>query len=214
MIHTILALLEQYIIPLGGFGVFVAEVIEEIIVPIPSAVILLGSGFLFLKGPLTLTLVSTLFFTIVIPATIGLTLGSLVIYALAYKGGKPFLEKYGQWLSLSWSDVEVVNKKFTEGVFDEWSIILARVFPIIPSVLIAAFCGLTRMSLRKYITLTLIGAFFKALLLALIGWQVGGLYIKYAGIIGRIENTVFALTILSTLGFIVYRRWKGKRNTV
>lgn len=210
MIETVIYLLEQYILPLGGFGVFSAEVIEEVIVPIPSAMILLGSGFLFLKGPLTLALIFTLFFTIVIPATLGLTLGSLVIYGLAYKGGKPFLDKYGRWLGVSWADVEVVNQKFATGVFDEWSLVLARVFPIIPSVLIAAFCGLTRMSLRKYITLTLIGAFFKALILGLVGWQVGGLYLKYAGIIGHIENTIFALIILGTVGFIVYRKFKQK----
>jgi membrane protein DedA with SNARE-associated domain len=210
MIETVIHLLEEYIIPLGSFGVFSAEVIEEIIVPIPSAMILLGSGFLFLKGSFSLALIYTLFFTIVIPATLGLTLGSLVIYGLAYKGGKPFLEKYGRWLSLSWTDVEVVNQKFKDGVFDEWSLILARIFPIIPSVLIAAFCGLTRMSLRKYITLTLIGAFFKALILALIGWQVGALYLKYANIIGHIENTVLALTIASIAGMIVYRKFKQK----
>lgn len=210
MISTIVHLLEVYIVPLGAFGVFFAEVIEEVIVPIPSAAILLGSGFIFLKGPFTAQLLQTLFFTIVIPATLGLTLGSLFIYALAYKGGKPFLEKYGKWLSLSWSDVEVVNQKFATGVFDEWSLILARVFPIIPSVLIAAFCGLTRVSLRKYITLTLIGAFFKALLLAIIGWQVGELYFKYASIIGHIENTVLILTIASIIGFILYRKFKQK----
>lgn len=210
MISTVIHLLEQYIIPLGGFGVFIAEIIEEIIVPIPSAMILLGSGFLFLKGPLTLGLISTLFFTIVIPATLGLTLGSLVIYGLAYKGGKPFLEKYGKLLSVGWSDVEAVNQKFTEGTFDEWSLVLARVFPIIPSVLIATFCGLTRLPLRKYVTLTLIGAFFKALFLALIGWQVGELYLKYADIIGHIEDTILFLTIASIVGFILYRKFKQK----
>lgn len=210
MIETVIHLLELYIIPLGGFGVFAAEVIEEVIVPIPSAMILLGSGFLFLKGPLTLALTSTLLFTIVIPATLGLTLGSLFIYGLAYKGGKPFLDTYGRWLGVTWSDIEEVNQKFTEGTFDEWSLVLARVFPIIPSVLIAAFCGLTRVPLRKYITLTLIGAFFKALFLALIGWQVGALYLKYADIIGHIENTVFALAILSIIGFVVYRKYTRK----
>lgn len=210
MIETVIGLLEHYIIPLGGFGVFLAEVIEEVIVPIPSAMILLGSGFLFLKGPLTLSLTYTLIFTIVIPATLGLTLGSLVIYGLAYTGGKPFLDKYGRWLGVDWTDIEVVNQKFATGVFDEWSLVLARVFPIIPSVLIAAFCGLTRLPVRKYITLTLIGAFFKALFLGLIGWQVGALYLKYADIIGHIENTVFALVILGTIGFIAYRKFKRK----
>lgn len=210
MIHTIIHLLEIYIIPLGGFGVFVAEVIEEVIVPIPSAVILLGSGFLFLKGSFSLSFVYTLLFTIMIPATLGLTLGSLVIYTLAYKGGKPFLDRFGTWIGVKWTDIESLQRKFEEGTFDEWTFMFARVFPVVPSVLIAVFCGLTRMPIKKYISLTLIGASLKALLLALVGWQVGGLYLKYANVIGRIENTVFALTILSVVGFLVYRKAKQK----
>lgn len=210
MIETVIHLLEQYIIPMGGFGVFSAEVIEEVIVPIPSAVILLGSGFLFLKGAFSLSLVSTLLFTIVIPAMFGLTLGSLVIYGFAYKGGKPFLDRFGTWIGVRWADIESVQRKFEEGTFDEWTFILARVFPVVPSVLIAVFCGLTRMPVKKYIMLTLVGAFLKALLLAIIGWQVGALYLKYANVIGHIENTVFALTILSIVGFLVYRKVKQK----
>jgi membrane protein DedA with SNARE-associated domain len=210
MIHNVIQLLEQFVIPLGWFGVFIAEVIEEVIVPIPSAVILLGSGFLFLKGSFSLAFLGTLFFTVVFPATIGLTLGSLVIYWLAYKGGKPFLDRYGKWLGVSWLDVEYVTKKFQSGTFDEWSIVLVRVFPIIPSVLIAVFCGVTRMPYKKYITLTLIGAFFKALLLALVGWQVGELYLKYADVISHVENTVFIVTTLLFLGFVIYRKVKQK----
>lgn len=210
MIHTVIQLLEQFVIPLGWFGVFMAEIIEEIIVPIPSAVILLGSGFLFLKGSFSLAFLGTLFFTVVLPATLGLTLGSLVIYGLAYKGGKLFLDRYGKWLGIDWSDVEYVTKKFESGTFDEWTMVLARVFPIIPSVLIAVFCGVTRMPHKKYIILTLIGAFFKALFLALIGWQVGEFYLRYADIISHIENTVFIGCIILGIGFIIYRKVKQK----
>lgn len=210
MIHFVIQMLENVVRPWGWFGVFLAEVIEEIIVPIPSAMILLGSGFIFLKGSVSWAFVGTLFFTVVIPATLGLTLGSLVIYGLAYKGGKPFLDKYGKWLGVGWSDVEYVTKKFETGVFDEWTMVLARVFPLIPSVLIAAFCGVTRMPYKKYIILTLIGAFFKSLLLSLVGWQVGELYIKYADVIGHIENTTLLLIIGSCIAFVVYRKSKQK----
>ncbi len=210
MIETVIGLLEHYVIPLGGFGVFTAEIIEEIIVPIPSAMILLGSGFLFLKGALSWSLVGTLLFTVAIPAAFGLTLGSLVIYALAYKGGKVFIDRYGTWVGISWKDIENLERKFEEGSYDEWSMILARVFPIIPSVLIATFCGLTRMPVRKYATLTFIGAFFKAVLLGLIGWQVGELYIKYAGIISHIENTTLVLVVGGTVLFLGYRKRKQK----
>lgn len=210
MIHTILQLLEHLIIPLGGVGVFAAEVIEEVIVPIPSAVILLGSGFLFLKGPFSLALLSTLLFTVVIPAALGLTLGSLVIYWLAYKEGKPVLDQYGKLLGVGWSDVETVTHKFESGTFDEWTMVLARVFPVIPSVLIAVFCGVTRMPYKKYITLTFVGAFFKSLLLALIGWQVGELYIRYADIIGHIENATLVVVMVGLLGFVIHRKLKRK----
>lgn len=210
MIHTVIQLLEKFVVPLGGMGVFLAEVIEEIIVPIPSAAILLGSGFIFLKGAISWAFISTLMFTIVLPATAGLTLGSLVIYGLAYKGGKPFLDTYGKWLGVGWSDVEYVTKKFEGGTYDEISMILARVFPIIPSVLIAVFCGVTRMPYKKYIVLTAIGAFFKAFFLALIGWQVGEFYIRYASVISRIENTVFIGVIMCITGFIIYRKVKQK----
>ncbi|MCX6703334.1 MAG: VTT domain-containing protein [Candidatus Zambryskibacteria bacterium] len=210
MISIAVNLLEKFVVPLGGWGVFLAEVLEEVVVPIPSAGILLGSGFLFLKGPLTLALLQTLFFTVVIPAALGLTLGSLVIYALAYKGGKPFLLRYGKWFGVGWEDVEEVNTKFQSGSYDEWSIILARVFPIIPSVLIAVFCGVTRMPVKKYIVLTLIGAFFKALFLGVVGWQVGALYMEYAGVIGKVENLVLLVIILAFGAFVFYRKRKKK----
>jgi len=210
MITNIVMLLEKFVVPLGGMGVFLAGVVEEVFVPIPSAAILLGSGFIFLKGPLTISLVGTLFFTVVIPATLGLTLGSLFIYGLAYKGGKPFLEKYGKWFTVSWADVEAVNAKFQTGKYDEWSIILVRVFSIIPSVLIAVFCGVTRIPLRKYIMLTLVGAFFKALFLGIVGWQVGGLYIKYAELIGNIERSVLLILVVGILAFLIYRKYKSK----
>ena len=180
------------------------------IVPIPSAVILLGSGFLFLKGSFSLTFLTTLLFTVVIPAALGLTLGSLVIYWLAYKGGKPFLDRYGKWLGVGWKDVESITQKFQSGTFDEWTMVLARVFPVIPSVLIAVFCGVTRMPYKKYIALTFVGAFFKALLLGLIGWQVGELYIRYADIIGHIENATLGLILIGFLSFVVHRKLKRK----
>lgn len=203
-------MLENVVRPWGWFGVFLAEVIEEIVAPIPSAFILLGSGFIFLKGALSWSFVGTLFFTVVIPATIGLTLGSLVIYGLAYKGGKPFLDAYGKWLGVSWADVEYVRNKFETGVYDEWSMVLARVFPLIPSVLIAAFCGITRMPYKKYIMLTLIGAFLKAFWLALVGWQVGELYVRYADIIGHVENVTLVLIIGGFIGFVIHRKLKRK----
>ncbi len=211
MIHTLVNFIQTTIFPWGWFGVFLAEFIEEIIVPIPSAVILLGSGFVFLKGDiLTLVFVKNLFLTVVIPASLGLTLGSLVIYKLSFIFENIFLSKFGKILSVSQGDIDKLNERFESGKFDEIFIVLARVFPLIPSVLLAVFCGLIKMPFKKYLTLTFIGAFFRSLLLAMLGFILGDIYYKYADFISKIENTIFYLVIVFVLMFIIYRKFYKK----
>jgi membrane protein DedA with SNARE-associated domain len=210
MIETIVAFIQQTVFPLGALGVFVAEFVEEVIVPIPSAMILLGSGFVFLKGSISLSFLNTLFFTVVIPATAGLTIGSLVIYLLVFKFEKPFIEKFGKYLTIEQKDLDQMNERFNSGKLDEIFIILARIFPIVPSVVIAVFCGLIKMPWKKYLIITIIGAFFRSLILSLVGWQVGELYIKYAGAIGKIENTGLILLVVAFLGFVGYRKFNKK----
>ena len=75
-------------IPLGAMGVFFAEIIEEVVVPIPSALVLFTSGFILLSGEVSYEFFKDLIFVITIPGALGLTLGSTVIYYLAYYGGK------------------------------------------------------------------------------------------------------------------------------
>jgi len=96
MIQTLISIVQNSIVPLGGYGVFLAEFLQEVIMVIPSTIISLGFGFFFLHGPLSVALVKTLFLTIVIPATLGFTLGSLIIYSIAYWGGRPLLETSGK----------------------------------------------------------------------------------------------------------------------
>jgi membrane protein DedA with SNARE-associated domain len=172
--------------------------------------ILLGSGFVFLKGSISLSFLNTLFFTVVIPATAGLTIGSLVIYLLVFKFEKPFIEKFGKYLTIEQKDLDQMNERFNSGKLDEIFIILARIFPIVPSVVIAVFCGLIKMPWKKYLIITIIGAFFRSLILSLVGWQVGELYIKYAGAIGKIENTGLILLVVAFLGFVGYRKFNKK----
>jgi membrane protein DedA with SNARE-associated domain len=63
---------------------------------------------------------------------------------------------------------------------------------------------------KKYLIITIIGAFFRSLILSLVGWQVGELYIKYAGAIGKIENTGLILLVVAFLGFVGYRKFNKK----
>jgi membrane protein DedA with SNARE-associated domain len=210
MIHSFITFIEQIVLPMGALGVFLAEVIEEIVVPIPSALVLLASGFIFLRGDLTIDLISKLIFIIAIPAALGLTLGSLFIYAFSFYGGKPFIEKFGNFLGIKWEDILVFDEKMNKTNYDEYIFVFARIIPIVPSSLIAIFAGVTRVPLRKYILLTLVGSFIKAIIYGFSGYLVGDLYSTYALKIAEVEKWGLALIVLILLAYILYRAYRKK----
>lgn len=210
MIESILIFLQNNVIPLGAGGVFLASVAEEVIAPVPSALVMMTAGFLFVSGPIDLYNILRLIFWVGLPAAAGISLGSLWIYGVAYWGGKTSLDKLDKWLGLNWADIEKMRNKFEEGKRGELAIIGARILPVVPSVAISAFCGFMRMRIWKYFLLTFIGMFLRAMLMGAIGWQVGNIYYKYANLVARFENMVFAiiaLIILSCLIFIILRKY-------
>lgn len=209
VIESLLIFLETNILPWGALGVFVASVVEEVIAPIPSALIMTMSGFLLVSGSFSSATLYSLIFKVALPAALGVTIGSLVVYFVAKFGGRLVIEKWGRYIGLYWSDVEKLQSKLQGTKRDEFIIGGARILPIVPSVAISAFCGIIEMPLSKYFVVTLMGTFFRGLILGTIGWQVGNVYTRYAKLISSIENMVLLSTILFFLVVIVLK-YKGK----
>ncbi len=205
MIESFIEFLTHIILPWGALGVFVASVIEEVIAPIPSALIMTMSGFFFIKGAVSLEAILSLVFKVAIPGALGVTLGSYVIYFVAKYGGKFVIEKWGKYFGLFWSDIEKIKSKLDGTKRDEILIGGARVLPIVPSVAISAFCGIVSMNKTKYFLITFIGTFFRGILLGIIGWQAGNVYEKYAETISHIEDLVLISTILVIIIFVVLK---------
>src|SRR3989344_1647844 len=212
MIAYFLQLLETYVIPLGALGVFAASFLEEIIAPIPSAVVQLGSGFLFVHGAFSFSTIFYLVIVVVLPAALGVSVGSLFVYGIAYWCGKPVLEKWGKWLGVSWGEIERAQRKFEETKADEWTLFITRSIPIIPSVAISAFSGLVRIPLREYLIYTFLGTCVRAFVLAVVGWQIGSVYKHYAELISRAENFIFAAIAFAVVVFIIWRVRAARKN--
>jgi membrane protein DedA with SNARE-associated domain len=210
MFEHLTQFLELHILPWGWWGVFAAAVAEEVVAPIPSALVMMTAGFLFVTGPVGVGSILKLILYVGLPAAVGVTIGSLWIYGVAYWGGRRALDKFGKWIGLSWEDVEKMRIKFEASKGDEFGIIGARVVPFVPSVAISAFCGFIRMKFWKYCTLTFIGMFLRAMLMGAIGWQVGNVYHRYAETIARFEKLGLVLIILAGLLFIGVLFWKRK----
>lgn len=211
MIESLLNFIQTYLMPLGGLGVFVASVLEEVFAPIPSAVVTFTSGFLLVSGPINLGSLTTLLLKVAVPASLGVTLGSLFVYAIAFFAGKPVLDKWGKWLGLSWNDILNLQQKFSKTSFDELSLFAVRAVPIVPSIVISAFCGLVRFPLRSYILYSIAGLLIRTAILGFVGWQVGKLYYRYAEAVALFENFIFGAIIVFILLFIFWKIFRSRR---
>ena len=205
MIELSIQFLQQHILPLGALGVFLASVAEEVFAPIPSAIIMTTSGFIFVPEGISFISLSKLIFVVALPAALGVTLGSYTIYFIARFGGRLVIERFGKYVGLYLSDIEKLEAKMSGTRRDEYIIALARVTPFVPSVAISAFCGIIEMNVFKYFYITLVGTFVRGLILGGIGWQVGNVYEKYAAIIQGLEKWILLSTILGIVAFVVLK---------
>ena len=204
--------LESILITYGPLGVFLGSIIEEIITPIPSTLIIMGTSFIILKGvAISPDSILSLFINIVLPASFGVTVGSLLVYGITYFAGKPFLERWGKYLGFSWDDIQKTEERFQKSCSDIILLFTLRALPVLPSVAISAFCGFIRYDLRKYLIITFLGTIIRAFILGFIGWQFGSIYQTAANELAYIEEISISVVIIAIVAYVIYLK-KFKKN--
>lgn len=203
--------LATWITHYGALGAFLAAFTEEVIVPIPSALVMLSAGFFILGAQAVsgATLIA-LFTQVAVPIALGLTLGSLVTYGLAYHLGKPAIERWGKYVGVSWVDVEKLEKYLNRGWADEAVFFGLRLVPVIPSVVVNIFSGLTRLPIIKYILLTFFGIVIRAYAVSFFGWQIGGAFYRYGRYFNKVED-IGLLLVLAVLAFWWWQKKHGQK---
>ncbi|MDP3975245.1 MAG: VTT domain-containing protein [Candidatus Jorgensenbacteria bacterium] len=206
LIQTITPLVATY----GVLGVFFLSLIEEIVAPIPSSLVLMAAGFFLIPHGLSFGEIALpALLNVVLPASVGLTIGALFIYSVAYLGGKPLVVRWGRLFGITWQKLEEAEARFTKGRADEIIIFGLRAVPITPNFLISAICGLVRYPIKAFIVLTFLGSVTRAILMGFIGWSVGTAYVQYAAQLSTFTNLMAALIIALLVGlalFIFLRR--------
>jgi len=197
----------------GALGVFFGSILEQIIAPIPSSIVVLGSSFFIMKGnPLYLESFIRLFLNVVFPAALGITVGSLVYYYLSYKIGTPFIERWGKYLGVSVEDVQKVEERVNESRYNNLFLFAARCIPIIPSIAINLFCGLIRYPLKKYLVITFFGAMIQATILGIVGWQLGNAYLTYVDSLSTLTDIITVIIIIGIIYYVFKKRREKKGN--
>lgn len=211
MFDQLILYLESILLSYGALGVFIGSIVEEIIAPIPSTLVIMGTSFIVLKGaainPETLI---TLLFSVVLPASIGVTIGSAVIYTLAYYLGKEFIDRWGKYLGVSWENIAKAQKKFEKGRSDEILLFTVRAVPVVPSIAINVFCGFIRYDVEKFLIITFIGTLVRAFILGFLGWQFGSLYQSISTQISYLEELSLAIIVIGIIIYFSYQKYRKK----
>jgi membrane protein DedA with SNARE-associated domain len=192
---------------LGWIGVFMGVMIEAIIVPIPSPVIVMFAGFVLIEPSLALLpALAKIFLIITIPATVAGLIGNYVVYWIAYVGGKPLIVKFEKYLGFSWRDVLHIRKKFHIAESETVSIAILRAIPIMPLSLVSGAAGVLKLDWKRYGIGSCIGMLVRNMVLGFLGWKVGELYFSIAKKIDNLESFVtISLVLLVVIVFLAYR---------
>jgi len=176
----VLAFIDQIVIPflnslygaVGYLGVTIAMTIESAMIPLPSELILPYAGFL-VSDPTQvepLTHGPWSFWIVVIVATIGNTIGSVIAYAIGAWGGRPFLERWGRYLLIRPHEIEVAERFFER--YGSATAFFSRLLPIVRT-FISFPAGVARMPLGRFVAYSTAGAFIWSTVLVFAGVQLG-----------------------------------------
>ena len=175
-----LAFVDQIVIPflntlygaVGYLGVLFAMTIESAMIPLPSELILPYAGFLVSDSSQIepITGQPWNFWIVVIVATIGNTLGSLIAYGIGAYGGRPLLERYGKYVLIRPHEIDLADDFFAKhgGI----TVFVGRLVPIVRT-FISFPAGVARMPIGKFIAYSTAGAFIWSTLLVYAGTVLG-----------------------------------------
>ena len=195
----------------GQLSVFIGVMIEQVIVPIPSPMIIMGAGAILISPELSIpNAFLQILWLIVLPGTIASTLGSYIGYTISYYGGKALVVRFQRFLDVDWNQIERLEKRF-QGKKEAWSLFLARAIPVFPISLVSIFSGLFRIPIRPFTLYTFLGSIFRCLFLGFVGWWAGATYEKVAGHLDSLETIISILMLIAMGGVLGYLYYKFRR---
>ena len=197
----------------GQLSVFIGVIIEQIIVPIPSPLIVMGAGALLISPDLSIpSAFLQILWIIVLPGTIASTLGSYIGYLISYYGGKALVVRYQRFLGVDWKEIENLEKRF-QGKKEALSIFFSRAIPVFPISLVSIFAGLLRVPVRPFTLYTFLGSIFRCFFLGFVGWWIGATYEKVATRLDSVETIVSILLLIGMGGVLGYLYYRFRKST-
>lgn len=176
----------------GYFGMFIAMVLEAVIIIIPSEAILATGGILASKNIFT-------FWGAFLTGLLGSIFCAIVIYIMGYFGGKAFIKKYGKYFFMKEEDLEKSDSWFNR--YGLLAALIGRNFPIVRT-LISLPIGIMHLSFTKFLIYTTIGSIPWTLAFVYFGYSLGNNWIIINSYISKLKNPIRILIAIFIIHFI------------
>ena len=162
----------------------------------PSEIIMPLAGVAVSHGKMTL-------WGIIAAAIIGDVSGALIIYSIAYIGGRPLMEKYGKYILIDHDKLEQADAWFEK--YGPEAVLISKLLPIMGRV-ISVPAGIAKMSLKKFIIYTFIGTVPFAVTLGYLGVQLGIKWPVIKEYLDTWDIVIVAVVFIGILSYLIYKR--------
>lgn len=169
-VEGVVVLVQNFISDIGYPGIFFLMVLEGLLIPVPSEVVLAFGGYLAFTGALPPYFGIPAYAFVLISGSLGNLVGALLAYAIGDKGGIPLILRYGKYFRLDEGSIQRTHGWFVK--YGDYSVFFTRLVPVFRS-FISIPAGVAKMNLRDFSILTFVGSFIWDILLVYLGYVLG-----------------------------------------
>lgn len=187
--------MESFLTHAGYAGLLIFGFLEACCIPISSEVTFGFAGILAFEGHLNLILV-------IVVGSVGELAGSYVSYAVGRVGGRPLVDRLGKYVLVTRRDVDRAERFFAGR--GAWMVSVGRMMPLIRA-FISIVAGLVGIPAVEFGVLSLIGTVIYAVVLSVIGYELGGAWQSIQHGISLGAYVLAALVVVAIVGFVLYR---------
>ncbi|HEU0042947.1 DedA family protein [Sphingomonas sp.] len=177
----------------GYFGIFLLMALENIVPPVPSEVIMGLGGIAVAQGHMA-------FVPLVVAGTLGTVAGNYFWYwvgrRIGYERLRPFVERHGRWLTMTWNDVERLHRFFVRR--GGWVVFVFRFMPTFRTI-ISLPAGMTRMPRWKFLGFTAAGSAIWNTVLAAAGLLLGSRFRELDRYVGPVAIAITVAIVIAYL---------------
>lgn len=203
---TLTTLITNLYISTGLLGIVLAMALESCCIPLPSEVVMPLAGIMIASGKLlkgTNPLLSIVL--VALAGALGCLLGSMLAYAIGYKGGRPLMLQYGRYVLISQHDADKAD-----AFFQRWgsaTAFFSRLLPVVRTY-ISLPAGISKMPFLKFCVYTFLGSFPWCLVLAYVGMVLGDHLDTLSPIFHSLDVVIAVVLVVLVVLYV----WRHVRN--